>query len=426
MQPADRAAPGRAAPGAAAATDADADADVIIVGAGPAGLALAVALAAAGWRCRVLEQQPLAAVEAPRPDGREIALTHRARRILEALGLWQRLPAHAVSPLRQARVSSGDSPFMLPFDARAHGHEALGWLVPNWRLRAAAQAAAAADARVRIDGGASVCSLQRDAHGVTVGIAGAAALRAPLVVAADSRHSTLRRLAGIGARMLDFGRVAIVAPLAHAAEHGGVAYECFGYGHTLATLPLAGRCSSVVLTVKADDAPAWLALDDASFAARIAALLRGRLGALEPAGARHHYPLVAVYAQRFAGPRFALVGDAAVGMHPVTAHGYNFGLYGVETLARRLAGVRGEAGLGAALAGYAAEHRRATWPIYTGTNAIVQLYTDDRLPARLLRAGVLRAAAALPPLRALITRQLTGSADTARPPAQTSSHSLRT
>jgi ubiquinone biosynthesis UbiH/UbiF/VisC/COQ6 family hydroxylase len=405
------------------------DADVIIVGAGPAGLALAVALAATGRCCRVLEQQPLAAIAAPRPDGREIALTHRARRILEALGLWQRLPAHEVSPLRQARVSSGGSPFVLPFDAHAQGHEALGWLVPNWRLREAAHAAASAEPRVRIDGGAGVCSLARDAHGVTVGVAGAATLRAPLVVAADSRHSTLRRMAGIGAQMLDFGRVAIVAPLAHTADHGGVAHECFHYGHTLATLPMAGRQSSAVLTVKADDAPAWLALDDAGFAARLGTLLRGRLGALQPAGARHHYPLVAVYAQRFAGPRFALVGDAAVGMHPVTAHGYNFGLYGVQTLARRLAGVHGDAGLDAALAAYASEHRRATWPIYTATNAIVQLYTDDRPPARLLRAAVLRAAAALPPVRALITRQLTGAAGAAAvagPPDQTSSHSLRT
>lgn len=416
-------------PGPTAADDGG-DADAIIVGAGPAGLALAVALAATGRRCRVLEQQPLAAIAAPQPDGREIALTHRARRILEALGLWQRLPAHEVSPLRQARVSSGGSPFALPFDARAQGHEALGWLVPNWRLREAAHAMATANPRVRIDADARVSSFARDARGVTVGVAGAAALRAPLVIAADSRHSTLRRMAGIGAQMLDFGRVAIVAPLAHTAEHGGVAHECFHYGHTLATLPMAGRQSSAVLTVKADDAPAWLALDDAGFAARIEALLRGRLGAMQPAGARHHYPLVAVYAQRFAGPRFALVGDAAVGMHPVTAHGYNFGLYGVQMLARRLAGVRGDAGLDTALAAYAAEHRRATWPIYTGTNAIVQLYTDDRPPARLLRAAVLRAAAALPPVRALITRQLTGVPDgpaaAAGPPDQTSSHSLRT
>jgi hypothetical protein len=39
-------------------------------------------------------------------------------------------------------------------------------------------------------------------------------MRAPLVVAADSRISSLRRLAGIGAAMRDFGRSVLVAPVA--------------------------------------------------------------------------------------------------------------------------------------------------------------------------------------------------------------------
>lgn len=379
--------------------------DVIIIGAGPAGLALATALARAGISSRVLERQPLAAIQAPPDDGREIALTHRARRVLGALGHWQRLPPDEISPLREARVSSGSSPFVLPFNGQARGHGALGWLVPNVRLREAAYAAAAAEPLVTLDAGRAVTGLQRDASTACVQLDDGSQLAAPLVVAADSRFSAVRRMAGIGARMLDFGRMAIVARFAHEEDHGGVAHECFRYGNTLATLPLPGRVSSAVVTLKADEAPEWLALDDAHFAGRVQAQLAGRLGGVRMAGARHHYPLVAVYAHRFASHRFALVGDAAVGMHPVTAHGYNFGLYGVEVLARELA--RGKAS--AALEAYAAEHHRVTWPIYEGTNAIVRLFTDDRLPARLLRGALLRAAHGLPPVRELVTRQLTAA-----------------
>lgn len=392
--------------------------DVLIVGAGPAGLALATALAQTGQRCRVFEQQPLAAIENPAEDDREIALTHRARRILETLGIWQRLPQAEISPLREARVSSGDSSFVLPFvpppDARGAGHDALGWLVPNFRIREAAHAAAASNDLVSIETGAQVSGLARDGHGATLRFAGRQPMTAPLVVAADSRFSTVRRMAGIGAQMLDFGRIAIVARLAHDADHGGVAHECFRYGNTLATLPLAGRASSAVLTLKADQAPEWLALDDAAFAARIEAQLGGRLGGMRTAGLRHHYPPVAVYAQRFAATRFALIGDAAVGMHPVTAHGYNFGLYGVEVFARELARAKNDPGSAAALTAYETQHRRTTWPIYQGTNAIVRLFTDDRAPAKLVRGAVLRVASRLPPLRALITRQLTGGAQPAR------------
>ena len=386
------------------------DTQVLITGGGPAGLALAASLGQAGIACTVLEQQPLTAIEQPADDGREIALTHRARRILEQLGMWQRLPADAISPLREARVSDGDSPLVLPFDARREGHEALGWLVPNRRLREAAYGAARDCPQVRIEAGTRVTCIERDASGATLRLADAAARRAQLVVAADSRFSALRRAAGIGARSLDFGRTAIVGRLAHTMDHGGIAHECFRYGNTLATLPLPGRMSSAVVTVPAHEASEWLALDDASFAGRVERQLGGRLGAMQAEGLRHGYPLVAVYASRFAGPRIALIGDAAVGMHPVTAHGYNFGLYGVEVLSREIARAGNHPASPAALAAYERQHRLATLPIYLGTNAIVRLYTDESRGARLLRGTVLRVARSLPPLRTLIAQQLTGTA----------------
>ena len=59
------------------------DSEVLIVGAGPAGLALSVALALAGLRSTVLEQTDAQTLSQPPEDGRDIALTHRARRILE-------------------------------------------------------------------------------------------------------------------------------------------------------------------------------------------------------------------------------------------------------------------------------------------------------------------------------------------------------
>lgn len=387
--------------------------DVLVVGAGPAGLALAVALAQHGITSTVLEQQGADTLARPPEDGRDIALTHRGRRILEALGLWQRLPAEEIAPLRRAQVSNGASPLVLPFDARSEGHAELGWLVPNHRLREAAHAAARDAAGVRILCDTRVTGLQRSEQGATLQREGATALHAPLVVAADSRYSSLRRMAGIGARMLDFGRTAIVCRVRHDADHEGIAHECFRYGNTLALLPMAGRLASAVVTLRSDDAADWMALSEADFAGRVQAQLGSRLGAMQTAGERHAYPLVAVYAQRFVAPRFALAGDAAVGMHPVTAHGYNFGLYGVEVLARQLAQARRQGhDLGAlkALLPYEAEHRRTTLPIYLGTNAVVQLFTDDRAPARLLRGAVLQVARRLPPLQAAIARQLTGDA----------------
>ncbi len=375
--------------------------EILIAGGGPAGLALACALHDAGWRPRVLEQQAEGALAEPVDDGREIALTHRSRRLLEGLGLWQRLGE--IAPLQRASVRTAGSEQVLPFDSGGDGP--LGWLVANHRLRAAAYAGLR-ERGIALHCGEAVLGLRRESQAIELQLSGGGRLCAPLAVAADSRFSALRRLAGIGARSLDFGRSALLAVVEHEAEHGGLAQECFLRGHTLALLPMNGRRSSVVWTVANAELPRLQALGDGDFAAAIAEAAGQRLGAMRLLGARHAYPLVAVYAQRFIGERLALAGDAAVGMHPVTAHGFNLGLQSVETLVQALQG-RADPGAPDALRRYEQRHRLASAPLYLGTNALVGLFTADAPPLLALRRAVIGIARRLPPLRAAIARQLT-------------------
>ncbi|MBI3345606.1 MAG: 5-demethoxyubiquinol-8 5-hydroxylase UbiM [Burkholderiales bacterium] len=377
--------------------------NTLICGAGPAGLALACALHDRGLTVCVLEQADEATLAAPADDGREIALTHRSRRLLEDMGLWQRLPD--IAPLRRASVRSSGSRQPLPFEAVGQD---LGWLVSNHHLRAAAWAGVR-ERGVTVLCGRSVVGLARSGAVARLHTRCGELHEAALVVAADSRFSALRRLAGIGARHQDFGRSALLVPLAHEREHEGLAQECFLEGHTLALLPKTGRRSSAVWTVANAALPGIAAMDDAALAAAIARAAGHRLGAMQVAGARHVYPLVAVWAERFVAPRFALIGDAAVGMHPVTAHGYNLGLYGIQALARRLS-PSVDAGQPAPLLAYEAEHRRAAGPMYAGTNALVRFFTDDRAPVLALRRAVIDIARHLPPLRAAITRRLVDAA----------------
>ncbi|HEY0503342.1 MAG TPA: 5-demethoxyubiquinol-8 5-hydroxylase UbiM [Lysobacter sp.] len=390
--------------------------DVTIIGAGPAGLCLARALSGQGLRIAVLERQPLAALRTPAFDGREIALTHRSRALMQQLDLWRRLPADEVHPLRDAQVLNGTSPRALRISHRDGGRDTLGFLVPNHCIRAAAFDAVHDAADVTIRGEARIAQVATDDGRACVRLDDGTRIESRLLVAADSRFSETRRALGIGARMQDFGRSMLVCRVRHEVAHDDTAWEWFDHAQTLALLPLGaatprGHWSSVVLTLPAPRMRAVQALDDAGFAAEIARRFHGRLGALGEVGERHVYPLVGTYAERFVAPRFALVGDAAVGMHPVTAHGFNLGLLGVERLARAVAGAvaRGEdIASPALLSGYERGHRRATLPLYLATRAIVGLYTDDRPLARGLRAGLLRASEAASPFKRLLAATLAG------------------
>ena len=134
-----------------------------------------------------------------------------------------------------------------------------------------------------------------------------------------------------------------------------------------------------------------------------------RLGTMHAITAARLYPLATTYARHFAATRAALIGDAAVGMHPVTAHGFNLGLRSQQTLAGLIAAAAARGGDIAAptlLARYEAAHRLASWPLYAATNAIVRLYTDERPLALATRHAVLRIGDRLPLVKQGITAML--------------------
>ncbi|MDO4642078.1 MAG: 5-demethoxyubiquinol-8 5-hydroxylase UbiM [Neisseria sp.] len=389
--------------------------DIIIVGAGPAGLSFARTLAGSGLRLTIVEKSPLPSIQDPAYDGREIALTHLSKEIMEKLGIWQRIPAEAIYRLKDAKVWNGDSAYQLyfpqPSQARGGKTDRLGNLVSNHHIRKAAYEAVAEQDNTEILCSTGVKEAQTNETEASVVLDNGQTLTAPLLIAADSRFSQTRRQLGIAADMHDFGRSVIVCRFKHEQSNGHTAVEYFQYGRTLALLPLEEHLTNCVITIDNDRAAEILSLSPEAFAASIEAQLKGKLGKMEVAGTTHTYPLVGVHANKFHTVRAALIGDAAVGMHPVTAHGFNLGLESADILGKLVleAAQKGQdIGSTALLERYNAKHQLNTRPLYHGTNAMVRLFTNETPPAKLLRGFVLRVSNNLPPLKKLITRQLTG------------------
>lgn len=400
------------------------DVDLLVIGAGPAGLCLARSLRHSSLSVALVDPQDRDALADPPFDGREIALTQRSAQHLRELGLWPHLGQDHIAPLRDALVLDGH-----PAGRQARmriGHELshcqeLGFLVGNHHIRRAAWQASFGPSEAgpapTLLHGRRVVQIRTDAEAARATLDDGRILTARLAVAADSRHSLTRRAMGIGADLHDYGRTMLVCQMTHDEPHHATAWEWFDHGQTLALLPMnpceqTGRQrSSVVLTLPSQEIDPLMALPEATFDEAITQRFARQLGAMCLVSTRHAYPLVGVWPHALVGRRFAAIGDAAVGMHPVTAHGFNLGLHSVQALSevvlqahRRGADIADPL----ELARYERRHRSASRGLYFATHALASLYTCEQAPARMIRHALVQLGERFMPFKRAVAASLTG------------------
>ena len=386
--------------------------DIVVVGAGPAGLSFACSMADNDLKVLVVEKSSFKVISKPSPDGREIALTHNSLKILKKIGVWDFIGDSEVSPLKKAKVFDGESDSLLSFDTNKSSIEALGYLVPNYLIRLALFKKASQIENVTIQYDISVVDVKTNPSNANIVLSNGMVIKSKLIVAADSRFSEIRRKMGIPSMMKDFSKVMIVTRVSHENSHNQTALECFKYGYTLALLPLNGNVSSVVLTVSTDQSKEILNMDNEKFCDFASEGFNNKLGAMKQIGDRHSYPLVGVFSQKLRATRFALIGDAAVGMHPVTAHGFNLGLRSQDILSNSInKALNSGADIGSdnLLREYENKQIYLSKLMYFGTNGIVSLFTNDDVKVKKIRQLVLKFANRFPPVKSLITKHLTES-----------------
>jgi len=386
--------------------------DIVVVGAGPAGLSFACSMANNNLKVLVVEKSSYKLISDPPPDGREIALTHNSLKILKKIGVWDFIDDSKIYPLKEAKVFDGESDSLLNFDTNNSSIDALGYLVPNYLIRRALYKKASEIENVTIQFDISVDDVKTNSNCAKIFLSNGMAIESKLIVAADSRFSEVRRKMGVPSVMKDFSKVMIITRVSHEYSHNQTALECFKYGYTLALLPLNDNISSVVLTVSTDQKEEILNMSEEKFCEFAGEGFKNKLGPMKQIGDRYSYPLVGVYSQKLRATRFALIGDAAVGMHPVTAHGFNLGLRSQDILSNSInkAVNRGfDIGLNSILKEYENKQIHLSRLMYFGTNGIVSLFTNDDASVKRIRKLVLRFANRFPPVKSLITKHLTES-----------------
>jgi 2-octaprenyl-6-methoxyphenol hydroxylase len=388
--------------------------DVIILGGGLVGLTLAVALDAHGLSAVVVDPADPAATLSAGFDGRASAVASASWRMLEAIGVGDRLRGKGC-PIGGIKVQDGIAPGGLMFDPEPD-EGPLGWMFENRALRSALREAALAAPNVRLLMPARPVEVVRDATGVAVTLGDGQVVKAALLVGAEGRNSRTREAAGIKVARWRYDHVAIIATIAHELPHANIAHEIFYPAGPFAILPmLAGDDgmprSAIVWTVKAADAPAMLDLPERAFLAEVAKRMGDLLGGLRLASPRSSYPLGFHHAAKIMAERLALVGDAAHGIHPIAGQGLNLGFRDVAALSEVLVeGVRlgldpGDAQL---LARYEKWRSLDTFLVAAATDGLTRLFGMPGRAAASVRRFGLGAVQRIAPLKARFMAEARG------------------
>ena len=393
------------------------DADVIITGGGLNGPALALALAQAGLSVTVIDAQPARARAEADFDGRAYALAIASKRLLTAIGVWDRIAAE-VQPMLEIKTSDGrpgegPSPFFLHFEAAEIEEGPMGFMVEDRHLYAAFLEAMRGEPNITHLPATTVTGQEAGPAGITVTLSDGRSLTGRVLAGCDGRQSGTAQRAGITRTGWGYGQTALVCAVTHEKPHDGIAHQFFMPSGPLAILPLKGNRSSIVWSETDAEAKVIVALDDEQFLEVLRPRFGDFLGRIELAGGRFSYPLNLTLANSYVAERLALVGDAAHGVHPIAGQGLNLGFRDVGALAEVLveAHRRGE-DIGAAdvLERYQSWRRFDATTLALGMDGVNRLFSNDNPLLRAARDLGMGIVGALPGLRRAFIRQAAGIA----------------
>jgi 2-polyprenyl-6-methoxyphenol hydroxylase-like FAD-dependent oxidoreductase len=298
--------------------------EVCVLGDGIVGRTLALALADKGLRVGLVQ----ATVDASRlghEDVRAYSLNYASKAVLDSVRGW---PAEAATPV-QAIAVYDDTQASVQFDAQRAGLSAMSWIVDAKAIEAQLgqalrfapkiallESAAEAELTVICEGKGRVHVTQRgaSAHGLT-------------------KH---------------YQQSAVSARMRTERPHGNVARQWFYKGDIVGLLPQEDGMMSLIWSTHPAHAAQLQALEAEAFALALSQVgshlqdgntsIAQVMGPLHLNSERQSWPLRLSQLDHWTGPGWAVAGDAAHTVHPLTGQGLNLGLGDVQALTQVLAG----------------------------------------------------------------------------------------
>ena len=380
-------------------------ADIVVVGGGLGGLLAASSLAK-------IERHIVLVAPQRKPDQRTTALLGDSIRALRRSGVWEAIEVLSQQLTGIRIIDATERLIRAPevfFDASELGLEAFGYNVPNMPLLAALEEAALRSGVEMVVGAAESISLGRG--GASIEVDDGTAVSAQLVVACDGQMSLARRSAGIAMVCHERGQTAVVCDLSHERPHHGISTEFHFESGPFTLVPLPGNRSGLVWVTSESEARRSENMCVADFSDAVERRSRFLMGSISELGRPQSFPLRSGVAERLAGERLVLVGEAAHLVPPIGAQGFNLTIRDIEAVCDLIADGGADSGAAELTAEYEARRRPDIGTRQAAVKLLNASLLSDFLPTQLMRGAGLFALANMGPLRRFVMQEgLGGSA----------------
>ena len=364
--------------------------DICIQGSGIVARTLALLLAKERFRVALVSEAKVESATGERADVRAYALNSASKSLLESLRVWPDA-AHA-TPVLGMQVH-GDTTGRVNFSAAEHGSEALAWIVDVPALEAQLLQAVKYQPLITTIEQVASAHLQNSNT----------AIRRDLTVICEGKNSVTRDELGVEFDVTPYHQHAIAARLAGTLPHNNQALQWFKngdkYNEIVAFLPLSepnqphpGNSVALVWSVSEDRTKELMALTGDEFAAEVSIHSEHALGDMTLYSERATWPLQLARARKWVGKdadlgSWALAGDAAHTVHPLSGQGLNLGLADAAELAKTLGAKEYWRSVGdfKLLRRYERARKLDALALGTVTDGLQQLFARQESPMQALR-----------------------------------------
>ena len=268
-----------------------------------------------------------------REDVRAYALNQKSKSLLESLRCWPE-SEHA-TPVLKMQVH-GDDGGEVVFNAADTHADALAWIVDVPVLEAQLVQATKFQPQIEQFSTADLATVN-------------ATPNATLMVVCEGKASSSREEFRVEFDVTRYSQRALATRLWCEHPHHETARQWFARDSILGVLPMSlaaptdsllRNSVAIVWSTEAVHADALMAMDDTAFCQAVQSACHNNFGAMQLASPRAEWPLQLAQTRSWVGlkdgVRWALAGDAAHTVHPLSGQGLNLGLADVAELASLL------------------------------------------------------------------------------------------